>query len=103
MSNFKVENKGEQVIIKFTADLVASSVEDLRDVLKKLISDKINKMIMDFEGIEKIDSMGIGLLVSTHNALSEREAVLEVINLSSDLLDLFTVMRLNEHITIKGA
>lgn len=102
MSNFIVERKEAEVEIKFKVNLVASIVEELRDILKKLISDSINKLTLNFLGIEMIDSMGIGLLVSIHNALIERDAELEIINLSADLIELFSIMKLNDHLVIKG-
>ena len=102
MSNFNIENKRDTVEIVFSENLVSVVVEELRGALKKILSESISTLIMDFQSIELIDSMGIGLLVSTHNTLSSRESELIITNLSSDLLELFTVMRLNEFFTITG-
>ncbi len=102
MSNFVVEKRGDSVEIRFTSNLVASYVEDLRGELKKHISNKISKLTLNFAGLDMIDSMGIGLVVSTHNALAERDAYFEIINLSADLYKLMKVMRLEEHLNIKN-
>lgn len=89
-------------MIRFSDKLVSAAVEELRVSLKKLLSENISSITMDFQSIDMIDSMGIGLLVSTHNTLASRESELIICNLSPDLLELFTVMRLNEFFTIKG-
>jgi anti-anti-sigma factor len=100
MSSFVVDKKKESVEIRFTDNLVSAAVEDLRGTLKKLLSENVSIITMDFQSIDMIDSMGIGLLVSTHNTLTSRESDFIITNLSSDLLELFTVMRLNEFFTI---
>jgi len=102
MSSIIIEKKKEIVKIKFTENLVSVVVEDLRSTLKKILSENVSTITMDFQSIDIIDSMGIGLLVSTHNTLASRESELIITNLSSDLLELFTVMRLNEFFTIRG-
>jgi anti-anti-sigma factor len=83
-------------------NLVANSVEELRTALKKLISENVLKITINFQDIDMIDSMGIGLLVSTHNILSARNGEMLIINLSSDLQELFSVMRLDEFFSISG-
>lgn len=102
MSSFEVEINKKTVLIRFTDKLASAAVEELRGILKKLLSENISSITMDFKSISLIDSMGIGLLVSTHNTLSSRDSELIITNLSPDLLELFSVMRLNEFFTIKG-
>ena len=100
MNGFDINKTKDTVEIRFQDNLVSNAVEDLRDTLKKLLSENIDKIVMDFKSIDMIDSMGIGLLVSTHNTLTARDAELIISNLSPDLMELFTVMRLNEFFTI---
>ncbi|MDA3810479.1 MAG: STAS domain-containing protein [Spirochaetaceae bacterium] len=96
MDSFIVEKQKNGVEIKFLNNLVSNAVEDLRDTLKKLLSENVGEIIMNFQSIDMIDSMGIGLLVSTHNTLTARHSELIIKNLSPDLQELFSVMRLNE-------
>lgn len=103
MSSFVIDTKKESVEIRFVENLVANAVEDLRNYLKKLLSENVPKIIMNFQDIDMIDSMGIGLLVSTHNTLTSRNAEMLIVNLSPDLLELFSVMRLNEFFAIDGS
>jgi len=101
MDSFTVDMMMSEATIKFTDNLVSNTVEDLRETLKKLLSDQIDKIYMDFQSVDMIDSMGIGLLVSTHNTLTARNSELVILNLSSDLHELFSVMRLNEFFKIQ--
>lgn len=103
MSSITVEKKAESAEIFFAENLVSETVEVLRGTLKKLLSEQLNLITLNFKSVEMIDSMGIGLMVSTHNTLTARGGELIIINLSPDLLELFSVMRLNEFFTIKGA
>lgn len=97
----RVEKNRDAVEIRFSDNLVSGAVEDLRGTLKKLLSENVTSITLDFQSIDMIDSMGIGLLVSTHNTLTSRSAELIITNLSADLLELFTVMRLNEFFSIR--
>lgn len=102
MNSFEMIRKKQSIEIKFLENLVSEAVEDLRNTLKKLLSENIERLELDFKGIDMIDSMGIGLLVSTHNTLSSRNAEMIISNLSADLLELFSVMRLSEFFTLKN-
>ncbi len=101
MDSFKIDRKDELIEIGFTVNLVGSTVEELREILKKIISVSIKKLVLNFIGVEMIDSMGIGLLVSTHNAMIERNSEMEIINLSKDLYELFSVMQLHDALVLK--
>ncbi|MBB6480677.1 STAS domain-containing protein [Spirochaeta isovalerica] len=103
MSRITVEKKADSAEIFFSANLVSETVEDLRGTLKKLLSEQLNRITVNFNTVEMIDSMGIGLMVSTHNTLTARGGELVITNLSPDLLELFSVMRLNEFFTIESA
>jgi len=103
MSSIAVAKKADSAEIRFGDNLVSETVEDLRGTLKKLLSEQLNRIVVNFQSVEMIDSMGIGLMVSTHNTLTARGGELIITNLSSDLLELFSVMRLNEFFTIEGA
>lgn len=102
MSSITVERKADSAELRFSENLVSETVEDLRGTLKKLLSENVGRLVINFKSVEMIDSMGIGLLVSTHNTLTSRGGELTIVNLCPDLLELFSVMRLNEFFSIEG-
>lgn len=103
MSRITVEKKAGSAELEFSGNLVSETVEDLRSILKKLLSENLQLLTVNFKTVEMIDSMGIGLLVSTHNTLTARGGRMVINNLCPDLFELFSVMRLNEYFTIEGA
>jgi len=73
---------------------------EFRDELKSLVDEGRTHFILDLRGVEMIDSMGLGVLIATHNSLSQTGRVLTLKNVSSDIMSLLKTMRLNEHFTI---
>jgi anti-anti-sigma factor len=82
-------------------DLVFTVVPEVRQELNQLLKDGATHLIFDLEGVNIVDSTGIGCLVAAHNSLVRRQGSLEVVNVSEDLFDLFQSMRLNKHFSVQ--
>ena len=102
MSTNTIDINGIIAVITIKQDLVASTVNDLRTMIKGSISDGVKNISVDLSGIKIVDSMGIGLLISTQNSLAKVGGSLEIVNISADIMDLFQSMRLGQHFTLKG-
>ena len=102
MSTNTIDINGIIAVITIKQDLVASTVNDLRTMIKGSISDGVKNISVDLSGIKIVDSMGIGLLISTQNSLAKVGGSLEIVNISADIMDLFQSMRLDQHFTLKG-
>lgn len=76
------------------------NAQTLRELFKQHVQNGARSMILDFSQVESIDSVGIGLLVATHNSLSKVGGCLSLVNVSHDIYQLFTLMRLNKHFDI---
>ena len=55
---------------------------------------------MDLDGVELIDSIGMGLLIAAHNSLMKNGGKLKVVNPSEDILRLLRTMRLDKHFEV---
>jgi anti-anti-sigma factor len=84
-------------------DIVASMADELRKNLLKEVNDGIKKLTIDLDGVEMVDSVGIGVLVATHNSLSKSGGTMAVSNVSADLCKLFRTMRLDQHFEVMPA
>lgn len=84
-------------------DIVASMAEDLRKDLLKEVAAGVKTLTIDLGGVEMVDSVGIGVLVATHNSLSKSGGSMTVSNVSTDLCKLFRTMRLDQHFTVTPA
>lgn len=102
MSNYKIEVKDKKAVLSLNQDLVASVSDALRTDLRKLLTDGITEVSVDMTGVELVDSMGIGFLVSMNNSLQAIKGKMEVIDVSAEIMDLFKSMRLDQHFSIRG-
>lgn len=91
----------EKIILKPGRDIVSSMVLEFREELRAIVDQEDTLLTLDLDGVEMIDSMGLGVLIAAHNSLSKRNAQLELINISNDILNLMKNMRLDRHFSIK--
>ncbi len=97
----EISKNGEQVIVKPGKDVVASMANDFRTQLHELVQKSPNELVIDLDGVEMVDSVGIGVIIATHNSLSKNGGSLRVTNVASDIFTLFCTMRLDHHFTIE--
>ena len=98
----EIVNQGDQTIIKLGMDVVASMADDFKGELLTIINDSSTEVVIDLEGVEMVDSVGIGVIIAAHNTLSQSNRKLKVINVAKDVYGLFTTMRLNRRFTVEG-
>ena len=81
----------------------ANNVQALRELFKQHLQDGVRSLELNFRQVESIDSVGIGLLVATHNSLAKAGGSLALVNVSQDIHQLFTLMRLDKHFSVSLA
>jgi anti-anti-sigma factor len=96
----EVIKEGEKVVIKLDKDIVASNVEEIKQELKQELAEGMTEITIDLSNVEMMDSMGIGILIATHNSLKKLNSQLNLINTSDDISKLLRTMRLHEHFNI---
>lgn len=82
------------------ARLAAVDVPGLRERFKELLAQGVRELTLDCSALESLDSVGIGLLVATHNSLAKAGGRLLLTNVAKPVYQLLTLMRLEKHITI---
>lgn len=65
--------------VVFTGDLDLATAGALREVIQEKRAAGLSKLTLDLSGVGFMDSLGIGLLVATHNRLSEEGAQMRLI------------------------
>jgi anti-anti-sigma factor len=93
----------ESDVIKPGKDVVASMAGEFKNNLLDLIKKGIKELVIDLSGVEVVDSVGLGVMIATHNSLSKSGGKLKVINASEDICRLFQTMRLDQHFEIQTA
>jgi len=81
-------------------DIVASSIAELRRQLQELLDSGCRELILDLQRVKIVDSRGLALFMLCQNSLSRIGGRLKLVTQDQDLLHLFRVMRLDQHITI---
>lgn len=84
-------------------DIIASNCAGLRQELLGLINEGEKKIIIDLKDTTMIDSSGIGLLIATKNNLVDAGGgEVELIHISEDIMQLFLIMRLENHFILRS-
>ena len=90
-------------VVKPGRDIIASGAEDLKIKLLELVKKGLKELIIDLTGVEIVDSVGLGVVISTHNSLNNTGGKLKIINASEDIYRLFQTMRLDQHFEVSMA
>ncbi len=83
--------------------VAAQDVQALREVFRARIQEGGRQFELDCSRLESLDSMGIGLLVATHNSLVKQGGALRLVGVKKEIFQLLTLMRLNKHIAMTPA
>ena len=102
MAEMQVIQQETQATIILGEKLVAAAVPELKIELKRLLEAGISMIVFDCSQLEQIDSTGIGCLVAAHNSLSKLNGDLTIVQVSSDIHELLSSMRLDRRIKITG-
>ncbi len=94
---------GDKATIKPGVDVVASMAENFKNELLSAINDSEEDFTIDLQGVEMVDSVGIGVIIAAHNTLNQSDRSLKVINVIKDVYGLFTTMRLNRRFDVEEA
>jgi anti-anti-sigma factor len=97
-----ITKETQQTVMKLEGDLVASSVPRVRALLRELVADGIQNLVIDLSNVQMVDSAGLGLLISAHNSIKKVGGQLSVVEASADILELFTTMRIHQHFSVSG-
>ncbi|EPR44242.1 Sulfate transporter/antisigma-factor antagonist STAS [Desulfovibrio sp. X2] len=84
-------------------DLVASTVEEVRNELTSLVDEGYTNLTIDLTGVRMVDSLGMGLFVATHNSLLGKGGSLTLVNVPERIYDILSMMRLTRHFTVHKA
>ncbi|MBU1169204.1 MAG: STAS domain-containing protein [Proteobacteria bacterium] len=98
-----INKDGNQVTVKPGRDVVASMANEFRAELNSQIQESPSELVIDLSGVEMVDSVGIGVIIATHNSLDQKGGKLKVINIAEDIYGLFSTMRLDRHFTVEKA
>ena len=96
----EVLREQDRATVRPGSDVVASMAGEFKSELKALLDQGVKDLTIDLGGVEMIDSVGLGVLIATHNSLRQAGGQLTVANPSADIQSLFRTMRLDRHFRV---
>ena len=91
-----VRRQRDIIIIKPEQDIVASIAEELRGAIEPQFKDCPSVVIIDFAGVDMVDSAGISVLLSVRFCANDSGSKLIVINASENICGVFNAVGLNK-------
>ena len=88
------------IVITPDSDIVGNTTHELKRKFSDIIKNGQMVIQLDLQNVTMIDSLGIGVLVATRNSVRQSDGDLSIINLSEDLTQLFSNMRIIEFLNI---
>ena len=93
----------QQHTLKPEGIISIANAEDFRTELRQTLENGVSELTIDLESVDMIDSTGLSVFVQCHQSLSERGGSLTVIAPADNIRNLFAVMGLDEHFTVRDA
>lgn len=90
----KEKEKDDVLICYITGEINLDNVDELQKVFKKIISAKTRKVLLDFKGLDYIDSAGFAALIQFSRDLKAAQGVLFLSGLSPKIRSLFAITKL---------
>jgi len=90
---FSVEQKGETALVHCRGQLVAGVGSEFAAHIRKLIPEH-KKIVLDLTDLSRVDSMGLGTLVTLYASAKRGGSCLELINLGKQVRELLGITHL---------
>jgi len=92
---------GERAVYRPGKDIVGITVETMKQEIRERVEKSEGDFVVSLEGVEMIDSKGIGLLIATYNSLTPKGRKLVLAKVIPDIVRLLRTMRLDRHFSIE--
>jgi len=99
----KVEVDSDIIFVKLSGSLVASTLEELKSQVQKLIDKKFVHIVFDLSRIDFVDSSGLGLCISTARDLAAISGKLVCYGLNENVQKLFKMTRADQKIVVMAS
>ena len=88
----------ENEVVKPGKELIASKADGITKKLLKKVNEGITRITMDLSAVKKMDSVGLGMIMATHNTLKNAGEGLALIKVSQEISRVFNAMGFGTHI-----
>ncbi len=83
-------------LIVLRGEIGTETVNQFKDRVDQIVNDGQTKLIMDFQEVNYLNSMGLGVVAATLKKVKKSKGDLKLINLSPSVQELFELTRLTK-------
>jgi len=92
-----VKPRGENIaVVVLKGEIGTETVNQFRDKIDQLVAEGQNKIIMDFQEVNYLNSMGLGVVAATLKKVKKNKGDLKLVKLSPAVQELFELTRLTK-------
>ena len=91
---------GDVVVMDLTGDLVASTAEELKSQIAKLVEKNFNYVLMEMSKVNFMDSSGLGACMAVHKTLLDKKGLLVCARPSDAVSKVFRITRADQKIRV---
>ena len=99
----QTETLEDTLVVRPEGRITVTDADQFRQELHDLVEQGHLNLTIDLANVDIIDSKGLGVFVVCYKALGEKDGTLTVVTDNKDFQQLFHVMRLDEHFTVRGS
>ena len=97
-----ITRDGSIVTIVPGQDLVSTMVPDFKHELNAVLDESPAVLRLDLSGSAMMDSIGIGVVIATHNSMKKKGGRLVICGASDNIVKLLKSMRLDRHLNLEA-
>lgn len=93
----EVKSKGNGItLVVLRGEIGTETVNQFKDRIDQVVADGQTKLIMDFQEVNYLNSMGLGVVAATLKKVKKSKGDLKLVNLSPAVQELFELTRLTK-------
>ena len=96
----KLKKYSSVYIIEVMGDMDLYSAFELKDVVTKMLSKGIKKIVLDLEKVDYIDSSGIGVLIHVYSTIKKSGNKLKIANVHGSVEKVIRLTKLTHYFPI---
>ena len=95
MMQIKEKEKDGVLILAVNGELTIDTIATIKQSFKKIISERVRKVLLDCQKLEYVDSVGFACLIQCSKDLKEIQGSLFFTNLTPKVRSLFAITKLD--------
>lgn len=87
----------EVAILEVSGKLLGGppSSQELKDQIYQLLDEGVKKFVIDLEGVKRMNSSGLGILISIHASIRNRDGILKLSAVNETMEGILVLTKLN--------